>query len=125
MTVHVPAVPLHALDGVSHGEPSNVVRKRVSAAREMQQLRYAAVRASCNAHIPGRWLDARAGLASDARAMLIGAAERLGLSARGFHRVLRLARTIADLDAEDSTLKRHVAEALFFRAGEIPGRGAG
>ena len=60
-------------------------------------------------------LDAHGGLERSARALLGGAAERLHLSARAFHRVLRVARTIADLEASESITAAHVAEALGYR----------
>jgi magnesium chelatase family protein len=115
MTVHVPAVAIEALSRSAAGEPSSLVRDRVVRARHIQHERYRASGVSCNAHVQGRWLDVNSPLAADARRTLISASERLGLSARGFHRVLRLARTVADLDTEEVTLKRHIAEALFFR----------
>jgi magnesium chelatase family protein len=70
----------------------------------------------CNAHAPGRWLDAHGGVESSARALLASAADRLALSARGYHRVLKVARTIADLDGADRVEPPAVAEALRYRA---------
>jgi magnesium chelatase family protein len=68
-----------------------------------------------NAHVPARQLQSEGALTSDARALLTSAAERLGLTARGYHRVLRVARTIADLDVSGSVESPHVAEALRYR----------
>ena len=70
---------------------------------------------SCNAHVPGRWLDADRGVEQPARALLSSAAERLALTARGYHRVLKVARTIADLDGSPAVAPAHVAEALRYR----------
>jgi len=70
---------------------------------------------SCNAHASGRWLLARGGIEAEARAMLGAAMETLKLSARGFHRVLRVSRTIADLEDSTTVGERHVAEALRYR----------
>ena len=120
MYVHVGRVPLERLADAAPAESSADVRRRVEEARGRQRLRYAhlpSVRA--NAQVPGRWLDARGGPSPEARALLRHAADRMGLSARAFHRVLRVARTIADLDltAEgDAPIGvPHVAEALRYR----------
>lgn len=117
MTVYVPAVPLRDLaDGTSRAEASASIRERVELARARQLVRYKSfVATRCNAHVHGRWLDLRGGLATDARELLTTAAERLRLSARGYHRVLKVARTIADLDGDPGIEKRHVAEALHYR----------
>jgi len=68
-----------------------------------------------NAHIPARLLHETGELSGEARVLLATAAERLGLTARGYHRVLRVARTIADLDGAHGVYKPHVAEALCYR----------
>jgi magnesium chelatase family protein len=61
------------------------------------------------------WLDRHTPIEKTARSLLQSAAEKLGLSARGYHRVLKVARTIADIDEESSILSGHVAEALRYR----------
>jgi magnesium chelatase family protein len=111
--VQVPPVSIERLAACAPGERSSGIRARVEAARARQRARYRDD--SCNARAPGRWLDAHGGLERPARALLGGAAERLHLSARGFHRVLRVARTIADLEASESITSAHVAEALGYR----------
>ena len=70
---------------------------------------------ACNAHAAGRWLDTRTPVDADARDLLASAAERSGLSARAYHRVLKVARTIADLDDAGAIAWTHVAEALRYR----------
>ncbi len=124
MTVHVPAVPIASLGNGSAGEDSVNVRARVVEARERQRDRYRRLRrVSCNAHVAGRWLDAHSRVAVDARALLTASADRLALSARGYHRVLKVARTIADLDGSDGIERAHVAEALFVRTPDnLPAR---
>ena len=118
MTVHVPAVPLRSLGARASGEPSAVVRERVEMARARQLVRYRTfATVTCNAHVHGRWLDLHAPIDAVARDLLASAAERMRLSARGYHRVLKVARTIADLDGDRSVTGRHVAEALHFRSG--------
>ena len=111
--VQVPPVSIERLAAAAQGERSRDIRVRVEAARERQRIRYRDD--SCNARTPGRWLDTHGGLERPARALLGGAAERLHLSARAFHRVLRVARTIADLEASESIATVHVAEALGYR----------
>jgi magnesium chelatase family protein len=93
---------------------SAVVRARVEHARARQRIRYDSD-AGCNARAPGRWLEAHGGLESSARQLLTSAGERLHLSARAFHRVLRVARTIADLEGEVHVRTPHIAEALGYR----------
>lgn len=116
LTVHVPALPLHALPTHATGSPSSDVRQRVVSARARQRarfVRHSGVRS--NAAASGRWIDLHTPIATEARALLAAAAERVGLSARGFHRVLKVARTIADLDGVEEVGKAHVTEAMFFR----------
>jgi magnesium chelatase family protein len=118
LVVQVPAVPLRSLaDGGPAGEASNTIRARVEMARARQAVRYKSFATiTCNAHVHGRWLDSRSNVDVDARELLATAASRLALSARGYHRVLKVARTIADLDGEQAVQRRHVAEALHYRA---------
>jgi magnesium chelatase family protein len=68
-----------------------------------------------NADLEGTLLDQTTMLDTPARALLTSAADRFGLSARGYHRVLRVARSIADLDTTDSITRDHIAEALSYR----------
>ena len=116
--LHVPlgAVPIRRLGAGECGEPSAGVRERVARAREAQRARYAAHGPlASNGRIAGRWLLAHTAVTPAAREVLATAAERLGLSARGYHRVLRVARTIADLDGVPAVEPAAVAEALRYR----------
>ena len=96
------------------GADSATIRARVEEARTRQRLRYASDGA-CNARAPGRWLETHGGLEPAARQLLTSAGERLHFSARAFHRVLRVARTIADLDGDDAVRTAQVAEAVGYR----------
>jgi magnesium chelatase family protein len=112
--VHVPPVALARLSSNETGAGSATVRAQVEHARARQRARYANDSA-CNARIAGRWLEAHGGLEPSARQLLTSAGERLHLSARAFHRVLRVSRTIADLDGENAIRSAHIAEALGYR----------
>ncbi len=120
--VRIGAVSLGALGRSSREEPSAEIRKRVAAARATQRMRHRALPGvTCNGDAPGRWLQAHAGLTPGARELLGTAAEKLRLSARAFHRALRVARTIADLEGAERVEPGAVAEALSFRAALEPG----
>jgi magnesium chelatase family protein len=97
-------------------ETSAQVRARIVAARDRQHARYAGQRGvNANAPAPARTLRGAHGPTADAHAWLVTAAERLRLSARGYARVLRVSRTIADLDGAEHVSRDAVAEALRFR----------
>ncbi|HEY4307018.1 MAG TPA: YifB family Mg chelatase-like AAA ATPase [Gemmatimonadaceae bacterium] len=116
--MHVPlsAVPSSSLQCSSDGDTSAVIRHRVERARNVQRRRFATLTSTtCNAHVAGRWLLNYGKIDSESRTMLAAAMETLKLSARGYHRVLRVARTIADLDVSDPVTSIHVAEALRYR----------
>lgn len=116
MQVTLTPVPLVDLHTNIMAESSTAIRSRVEAARSVQRLRYAATRGvTCNAHASGRWLLTRGQLAADARRLLVEGAESLHLSARAYHRVLRVARTIADLSQSEPVTSEHVCEALRYR----------
>lgn len=116
MHVMVGRVALGDLSAKKSGESSADIRKRISSARARQRTRYACLDGTgCNAHAAGRWIDTHGGVAPRARSLLHRAANGLALSARGYHRVLKVARTIADLDESASVATPHIAEALRYR----------
>lgn len=116
MHVNVGPVALRSLGVVGAEERSARIRERVEAARLRQRVRYRSLPGvEVNARVPGRWLDVHGGLVPAARERLAAAAERLALSARAYHRVLRVARTVADLDGCDAVDERAVMEALRYR----------
>ena len=111
LTVSVAALPARELQEVTDGECSAMIRQRVVAARERQLSRDGVL----NARLVGRRLRVRARLQNDARALLGRALTRLALSARGYDRVLRVSRTIADLEGAEEISAEHLGEALQFR----------
>jgi magnesium chelatase family protein len=113
LTVSVRAVRARDLDGTA-GEPSAEIRRRVIRAREQQLARGGLL----NARLHGRMLRAHAPLDAAARRLIASAAERLALTARGYDRVRKVARTIADLSGDDRIAAEHIAEALQFRMGD-------
>ncbi|MCX7644549.1 MAG: YifB family Mg chelatase-like AAA ATPase [Rhodobacteraceae bacterium] len=115
LRVEVPPVGYADLDLPQTGEPSAAVAARVAAARAMQEARYAGGPARVNADAEGRLLEEVAAPDAEGRALLARVAERFGLSARGYHRILRVARTIADLAGSETVRRPHVAEAVSFR----------
>jgi len=116
LRVEVPPVAYTDLDLPASGEGSAEVAARVAAARDVQTARYAeAPGVRVNADTEGALLEAVASPDAEGRALLSMVAQRFGLSARGYHRVLRVARTIADLDGSAEVRKPHVAEAVSFR----------
>lgn len=116
MHVAVAAVAIDDLARGSAGDPTSVIRTRVDAARRVQERRFSRHRQiSCNAHAAGRWIDAHGCIEPSARSLLQRAANSLSLSARSYHRVLKVARTIADIDTDETVTDRHVAEALRYR----------
>jgi magnesium chelatase family protein len=120
MQIDVPALPVNELTSLPTGEASAVVRARVMAARTLQTDRAAALpggpTTGLNAHLQGDALQTVTEMVPSAKAKLDAAVERWHLSARGYFRLLRVARTIADLDGgADVLTDTHVAEALTYR----------
>jgi magnesium chelatase family protein len=112
----VPRLTKEELLGAAGGETSASIRARVADARDRQRHRYARLGITCNAHLPGPVARRESRLAGGAEELLATAVETLGLTGRGFDRVVKVARTIADLDGCDAVGKAHVAEALSYRA---------
>ena len=116
--IEVPAVSPWDLADVKPGESSAQVLQRVIKARKIQAERFKALGApqlTTNSELKGELLEQACVLENDARQLLIAFADKNHLSARAFHRTLRLARTIADLQNSAKILKLHIAEALSYR----------
>jgi len=104
----VPAVPLTALTAGPSGEPSTVVRQRVVEARERLAARFQDMPVRVNAALHGRALRRHCELDANGSRLLEAAVRRLALSARGYDRVLKVARTIADLAGADNVEVAHI-----------------
>jgi len=114
--LNVPPVPFDSLEGHGPGEASGVVRERVAAARALQSDRFRDdPRLFANAHMGGAEVRRWCGAPPDVGRLLRHAVDRTGLSARAYHRVLKVARTIADLDASEGIRLEHAAEAVQYR----------
>ena len=105
------------------GEPSSVIRERVIKARQIQEQRYSSLslgegggsRIHCNAQMTERMIHQFAEPDAQSLNMLRTAMERLSLSARAYSRILKVARTIADLEGSERVLSHHIAEAIGYR----------
>ncbi len=117
--IEVPAVSALDLTLPSPSEGSEDVAARVMAARAIQTARYQAMgigaRVRCNADVDGEALEQVAALDKPGKEILSEAIEMMRLTARGYHRILRVARTLADLDGLDNISKIHISEALSYR----------
>ncbi|TFL18007.1 YifB family Mg chelatase-like AAA ATPase [Jannaschia formosa] len=116
LRLEVPSVDVADLALPPSGDASATVAERVAAARAVQAARYAGAESvTVNADVSGDALMAVAEPDAEGRELLTRAATRFGLTARGYHRVLKVARTIADLAGEPGVRRPHVAEALSYR----------
>ncbi|WP_346713675.1 YifB family Mg chelatase-like AAA ATPase [Mediterranea massiliensis] len=116
LQIEVTPVPFEKMADVRPGEPSAIIRERVVRARQVQQQRYAQVPGVyCNAQMTSRLLSLYARPDERGLALLKGAMTRLNLSARAYDRILKVARTIADLDGSESIQSAHLAEAIGYR----------
>jgi magnesium chelatase family protein len=122
LRVEVPPVAFADLDLPSSGEASATIAARVAAARDRQTARFVdAPDLRVNADLEGAALEEHAMPDAEGKALIGRVAERMGLTARGYHRVLRVARTIADLDGSADVRKPHIAEAIGFRLASAVG----
>ena len=118
LQVGVPALNFSELAAPPSSESSETVRTRVNAARQRQarRLKSRSSGLHCNAQMGPREIREHCAVDADGQGLLKAAVDRLGLSARGFDRLLKVARTIADLDGVPGILVRHLAEAIQYRS---------
>ena len=113
--VEVPSVEFDAMRRREQPEPSSAVKARVDAARARQAARFAGSAVSCNAHMPPALVGQFCALDDTGEKLLRSAFERMGLTARSHDRILRVARTIADLEGAEAIAPVHLAEAIQYR----------
>ncbi len=114
--IEVPPVEFDEIDSEERAECSQKIKERIDKARIIQNERFRNNTVTCNARITPDILHDVCGLSEDGRSLLRRAFEKLGLSARAYDRVLKVSRTIADLDSCEQIMPRHVAEAVQYRS---------
>ncbi len=114
--IEVPTVAIRELASDRHEEPSGAIRARVAAARAIQGERFKGKKVHANSQMPARVIRKHCSLGSAAEGMLEAAIEKWGLSPRAYHRILKVARTIADLEGGGGITEGHIAEAIRYRA---------
>ena len=115
--LEVPAVPYKDLAGDALEETSEEIKKRVSAARRIQSKRFAGNQGIyCNSQMANRHIKKNCKIDDSSLALLEEAIDKLGLSARAYNRILKIARTIADLEGENNIEAPHIAEAVQYRS---------
>ena len=117
--VNVPSVEYEAMRRREVPESSAEVKRRVDAARAIQTRRFAGTGVSCNAHMTAAMLAAACPLDASGEKLMQAAFDRMGLTARSHDRILRVARTVADLDGSERILAPHLAEAIQYRNTDI------
>jgi len=113
--VEAPALEYEELKNRAPAESSEEIKKRVNSARAAQQKRYEGSRISKNADMDTKALNKFCALTPECEALMKGSFDKLGLTARSYDRILRLARTIADLEGSDMIDPSHIAEAIQYR----------
>lgn len=119
--IQVPRVEYEKLSDQRVGEPSSAIRARVEAARELQRARFTGSDVACNADMRPAEVRQFCGLDETGRTLMKNAMNQLQLTARAYHRLLKLARTIADLAGCERISPAHLAEALQYRPRDIVG----
>ena len=115
--IEVPPVPYHKLSDLKRGESSSVIRDRVATCRAIQRARFNGIPGVfCNADMSARLVQQYCRLESDAAEMLKMAMAELNFSARAYDRILKVARTIADMDRQEAIAPSHIAEAIQYRS---------
>ena len=116
LQIEITPVPFEEISNTAPGEPSATIRERVIAARRIQEQRYRDEKGIyCNAQMTPKLISKYAALDETSLTMLKTAMARFNLSARAYDRILKVARTIADLDNSENIQFQHIAEAIGYR----------
>jgi magnesium chelatase family protein len=113
--IETPSLEFDELRENTRGETSAEIRLRVNSAREIQRQRYSGSSLGCNAHIGTKQLSRYCALSPECESLMRNAYNRLSMTARSYDRILRVARTIADLENEARIAPAHLAEAIQYR----------
>ena len=119
MILEVPAVKFEQLRTRKEAEPSKAIKERVNAARQRQNKRFGDFSGMCNARMGPEELRMHCKLDEASVELMHQAFDAFGLTARSYDRILRVARTIADLEGEESISATHIAEAIQYRTVEL------
>lgn len=116
MHIEVGALPFNEISGKHSSESSDNIRIRVNNARKIQNKRFGKkISVTCNSLMSPKLIEKHCQIDTETRNLLEKSVDRLGLSARAYHRILKISRTIADLDNSYDIQKPHVAEAIQYR----------
>ncbi|MBI2095067.1 MAG: YifB family Mg chelatase-like AAA ATPase [Candidatus Omnitrophica bacterium] len=113
--LEVPRLKVDEITSRGQSESSSEIRRRVESARERQRARYAAEGISCNAELEASRVEKYCQTTDEAKTLLKVAVQELGFSARAYHKSLKVARTIADIEGSDEILAAHISEAVHYR----------
>jgi len=119
--VEVPALQFDEISEKSSGEKSETIKRRINEARSIQTKRFAGTQTLCNAGMSPEQMERHCGLDADAQTLMRAAFDTLGLTGRSYDRILRVARTIADLAGSETIAPTHLAEAVQYRTYEMMG----
>lgn len=123
LQIEVPRLQEFELDSIQKSESSRTIRERVESARAIQRERFSGAAYFCNAHMTNKDLREHCGMDQESKDILRQAVQRFSLSARAYTRILKLARTIADLEGETGINLGHLAEAIQYRSLDRKGVG--
>ena len=121
IVVEVPAVQFEDMRSRAEAEPSSAVKERVNAARAIQNKRFGEG-GMCNARMGPEQMRRHCGLSEECATLMKDAFEAMGLTARSYDRILKVARTVADLDGSEEIQPQHIAEAIQYRAVNLGNR---
>ena len=121
IVVEVPSVHFEDLRNRAEAEPSASVKQRVNAARDIQNKRFGDG-SMCNARMGPEEMRRYCGLSEESAALMKDAFDAMGLTARSYDRILKVARTVADLDGSETIEPQHIAEAIQYRAVNLGNR---